>query len=68
MRNFAAFVQDRASYTRVTLNLGEVGIPVTGYSPRTFTDAGPDNLANTSDDRPITLYADGSRKSWRLES
>ncbi|HXT32185.1 MAG TPA: carboxypeptidase regulatory-like domain-containing protein [Vicinamibacterales bacterium] len=34
----------------------ETGIPVTGYSPRTLTDPGPDNLANTSDDRPITLY------------
>jgi hypothetical protein len=34
----------------------EVGIPVTGYSPRTFTDPGPDNLANTGDDRAITLY------------
>jgi Carboxypeptidase regulatory-like domain len=34
----------------------EVGIPVTGYSPRTFADPGPDNLANTSDDRQITLY------------
>jgi hypothetical protein len=34
----------------------EVGIPVTGYTPRTFTDPGPDNLANTGDDRPITLY------------
>ena len=34
----------------------ETGIPVTGYSPRTLTDPGPDNLANTGDDRPITLY------------
>jgi len=34
----------------------EVGIPVTGYTPHTFTDAGPDNLINTPDDRPITLY------------
>lgn len=34
----------------------EVGIPVTGYTPRTFTDPGPDNLANTTDDQPITLY------------
>jgi len=34
----------------------EVGIPVTGYTPRTFNDPGPDNLVNTSDDRPITLY------------
>ena len=33
-----------------------VGIPVTGYSPRTFNDPGPDNLVNTTDDRPITLY------------
>jgi hypothetical protein len=34
----------------------EIGIPVTGYTPRTFTDPGPDNLANTADDRSITLY------------
>ena len=34
----------------------ESGIPVTAYTPRTFTDPGPDNLANTGDDRPITLY------------
>ncbi len=34
----------------------EIGIPVTGYTPRTFTDPGPDNLVNTADDRPITLY------------
>jgi len=34
----------------------EVGIPVTGYTPQTFNDPGPDNLVNTADDRPITLY------------
>ena len=34
----------------------EVGIPVTGYTPQTFNDPGPDNLVNTGDDRPITLY------------
>ncbi|HYT65606.1 MAG TPA: carboxypeptidase regulatory-like domain-containing protein [Vicinamibacterales bacterium] len=34
----------------------EIGIPVTGYTPKTFTDPGPDNVANTADDRPITLY------------
>jgi hypothetical protein len=34
----------------------EVGIPVTGYSPQSFTDPGPDNLINTTDDRSITLY------------
>ena len=34
----------------------EIGIPVNGYAQQTFTDAGPDNLLNTSDDRPITLY------------
>jgi hypothetical protein len=34
----------------------EVGIPVTGYTPRAFNDPGPDNLVNTADDRPITLY------------
>lgn len=33
-----------------------IGIPVTGYSPRDFIDPGPDNLINTSDDRPITVY------------
>ncbi len=33
-----------------------VGIPATGYSPRTFTDPGADNLVGTSDDRPITVY------------
>jgi hypothetical protein len=33
-----------------------IGIPVTGYAPRAFTDAGPDNLRNTADDRPITVY------------
>jgi carboxypeptidase family protein len=33
-----------------------VGIPVTGYSPRAFNDPGPDNLVNTADDRPITLH------------
>jgi hypothetical protein len=34
----------------------EIGIPVNGYTPQTFNDPGPDNLVNTSDDRPITLY------------
>ena len=34
----------------------EVGIPVTGYTPQVFSDPGPDNLVNTGDDRPITLY------------
>ena len=34
----------------------EVGIPVTGYTPQVFNDPGPDNLVNTGDDRPITLY------------
>jgi len=34
----------------------EVGIPVTGYTPRTLNDPGPDNLVNTADDRPITLF------------
>ena len=34
----------------------EVGIPVTGYTPHAFTDPGPDNLANTGDDRLISLY------------
>jgi hypothetical protein len=34
----------------------EIGIPVTGYTPRALTDPGPDNLMNTADDRPITLY------------
>ena len=34
----------------------EIGIPVTGYTARTFSDPGPDNLVNTGDDRPITLY------------
>jgi hypothetical protein len=34
----------------------EVGIPVNGYTPHPFTDPGPDNLINTADDRPITLY------------
>src|SRR5258708_22639000 len=34
----------------------EIGIPVTGYTPRTFTDPAPANLANTPDDRTITLY------------
>ncbi len=34
----------------------EVGIPVDGYSPRTFNDPGPDNLVNTQDDRPITMF------------
>ena len=34
----------------------EVGIPVTAYTPHTFTDPGPDNVVNTADDRPITLY------------
>ena len=34
----------------------EVGIPVTGYAPQVFSDPGPDNLVNTGDDRPITLY------------
>ncbi len=35
----------------------EVGIPANGYTPVTFTDSGPDNLAGTADDRPITLYS-----------
>jgi Carboxypeptidase regulatory-like domain len=34
----------------------EVGIPVDGYTPQVFNDPGPDNLVNTGDDRPITLY------------
>ena len=34
----------------------EIGIPVTGYSSQVFNDPGPDNLINTGDDRPITLY------------
>ncbi len=34
----------------------EIGIPVTGYTPQTFNDPGPDNLVNTADDRPLTLY------------
>ena len=34
----------------------EVGIPIDGYTPHLFTDPGPDNLINTADDRPITLY------------
>jgi Carboxypeptidase regulatory-like domain len=34
----------------------EVGIPVNGYTPQMFNDPGPDNLVNTADDRPITLY------------
>jgi hypothetical protein len=34
----------------------EVGIPVDAYTPQTFNDPGPDNLVNTGDDRPITLY------------
>lgn len=34
----------------------EVGIPVDGYAPRILNDPGPDNLVNTSDDRPITLF------------
>jgi hypothetical protein len=29
---------------------------VNGYSARTFNDAGPDNVVNTQDDRPITLF------------
>lgn len=34
----------------------EIGIPVTGYTQQVFNDPGPDNLINTGDDRPITLY------------
>ena len=34
----------------------EIGIPVNGYTAQVFNDPGPDNLINTSDDRPITLY------------
>ena len=34
----------------------EIGIPVTGYGAQVFNDPGPDNLVNTGDDRPITLY------------
>jgi hypothetical protein len=34
----------------------EIGIPVTGYSAQVFNDPGPDNVVNTGDDRPITLY------------
>lgn len=33
-----------------------VGIPPEAYAPVTLNDSGPDNLANTSDDRPITMY------------
>jgi hypothetical protein len=33
-----------------------VGIPVTEYTPRTLNDPGPDNVVNTADDGPITLY------------
>ena len=35
----------------------EVGIPANAYTPVTLTDSGPDNLASTADDRPITLYS-----------
>ena len=34
----------------------EVGIPVDGYTQQVFNDPGPDNLVNTGDDRPITLF------------
>src|SRR5258708_7164378 len=34
----------------------EIGIPVAGYTPRTLTDPGPDNLADTADDPTITVY------------
>lgn len=33
-----------------------VGIPPEAYAPRTLNDPGPDNLVNTADDRPITMY------------
>ena len=33
-----------------------VGIPVTAYTPRAFSDPGPDNIVNTADDAPITMY------------
>ncbi len=33
-----------------------VGIPLQGYSPATFPDAGPDNIVGTGDDRAIVLY------------
>ena len=42
-------------FNDVTIN-EEVGIPVNGYTPHVFNDPGPDNLVNTADDRPITLY------------
>jgi hypothetical protein len=33
-----------------------IGIPLDGYTPGTFPDAGPDNILNTGDDRTITMY------------
>lgn len=33
-----------------------VGIPLEGYTPADYPDAGPDNLVGTGDDRTITLY------------
>jgi hypothetical protein len=33
-----------------------VGIPLEGYTPATFPDAGPDNILRTGDDSTITLY------------
>ena len=33
-----------------------IGIPLEGYTPAVFPDAGPDNIVNTSDDQPITMY------------
>jgi hypothetical protein len=33
-----------------------IGIPLTGYTPATFPDAGPDNIVGTGDDRTITMF------------
>jgi hypothetical protein len=43
---------------RFTNNYADVnvGIPASAYVPHTFNDPGPDNIVNTGDDRPITLY------------
>ena len=43
---------------RFTNNYADVnvGIPTSAYVPRTFSDPGPDNIVNTGDDRPITLF------------
>jgi hypothetical protein len=49
----AQWIQRWFSDRTVTSN---IGIPASGYLPRTFADPGRDNIVNTADDGTITAY------------